>query len=341
MLITGYHKAKGDVVNLTDKEISWRSYDVIYIVADREGLFYDAEWLKDNRVVPVGKAFGSLAKYKPEWEIYPPDNSLYAEWADARIAKYPKYNPARLSTFYLKPIKVMRNGEYNPPNDPETAYCIIDNDWEVWDKDCSLASTWEMSSSSCFLYPLKMTDREEEVLEFVSLRTIRRSYLWGELDFNYYRDEENRRKYAEAWKKYPVGRMFRQRMYITANSKKGWERVIGDAYEMVEELKGTSGKRVLVTPYGIPPAPLDRVATELSRWSSSANGANNKYSLFDIMLYETVMSATNAADLLVDPYKYVEQRRQGTNKIKVLLQSFKEFPEMWERLTVWREGVGR
>lgn len=336
IVIAGYHSAIGDRVTLTDKKVDWRHYDIIYIIADTPGLAYDPAWLGDSRVVPIGVAFGNANAYDPQWERYPLNSRPYINWAEGWKLKYPKYNPERLNAFYLEPHKVMQDGRYVPP---KGTVLIIDNDWHKWDHDCSLASTWDIQGAM-FLYPLEMTGRERDVLEFLEKRTVRRSNLWGHLDYHYYQDPAHLANYVNAWKEFPIGRMFRQRMYITAHSEVGWRKAIIFSYNLVNDLKGPTRKRIMLKFYGDIPPKYERLLTELSRWSSAASSSSNYYSFVDFMLFEMTRSDKLAGELLADPYQYIEKGSRGTNKLKEIVPVLLEDEELLRILMKWKEGQG-
>lgn len=331
IVIAGYHSAIGDRVTLTDRKVDWRHYDIIYLIADKPGLSYDPEWLGDSRVIPIGANFGKRSQYNTIWERYPLNSRPYIKWAETWKLRYPKYNPERLSHFYVEPHKVMQDGKYVPP---KGEVIIIDNDWHKWDPSCTLAATWDVSGAR-FLYDLEMAGREEEVLTLIEKGTIRRAFLWGHLDYDYYQDPEHREDLVRAWEKSSLGRSFRQRMWVTANSNVGWRQALIFTYKLVADMENRTGKRILLKFYGNPPPKYSRLTVELSRWSSTASSASSNYSFLDYLLFEIARTDKRAGQLLADPEYYVKNNFRGSGKIKEIWDTLGDDPELTNVLATW------
>lgn len=326
MLISGWHKSRGDNVGFIDEVPSFKLYDIVYIVKDGRDLFHDPNWLTHDNVVPVGedwKKEGIEPFYNTEWELAPPDNTIYWAWLDDWVQRYPKYNKNRLEHFYRIPHKCFRKGKFYLPTEKNTI--IIDRDYQKYDPDFSEILKAELVDLR-FAHSLVLDGAWEEVLYFIAQRTTTREYIKLTMNFENY-DDKSIQEAIEIWNKYKQGRMVRINLYITADSHEEWRESLKKLYLWLGWFRMLSKKRIAVYPYAVEKFKHPRVLTEYKRWTGRSVGVN-KNSLIDYMLYDGCRDTQKILDFLEDPYLYVQNKRQGTNKFKDLLTFAEEEQEL-------------
>lgn len=323
MLISGWHKSKGDAVSFFDKVPDFKQYDLVYLIKDRRGLPHVPTWLAEESSVPVGRMWkedGVEPFYNTEWELAPPDNTIYWGWLEEHGRKYPKYNKERLSHFYLTPHKVQRKGKLYFPT--ENGAFIIDDNIHEWDPDFSLFMS-EPIISLRFAYPILLDGRWEGALKFVDGPQVSRTSLKLEMNYESY-SREDVISAIEEWNKYNFTRMVRVQMHVQGNSEEEWDEIIENLYWILERFRVDGKKMIRVNPYNIESYSCPGVLKELKRWAGTSTGFKNN-SLFDYFVFNSCRSAENMMLLLKDPYSY---RKFGTNKTSDFIRFAEEKPHL-------------
>ena len=332
MLISGWHKAKGDSVSFADAYPDTKMYDKVYIVKDRLGLEHISSWLIPHNVFPVGNYWdkeGIESFYDEDWETTPPDNTIYWNWLDRWTTRYPKYNKIRLAHFYLEPVKIRQKGKNYWPSGAD--YLILDNDMEEWDPEF-LEMLDQPISRVRFAYPIPLDGRWDAVLKFIKYGPCLRTDLWLEMDYENYPTEEDYQAAADIWVKYSLGRMLKLRLNVKCNSHEEWSEAIPKIYKGLAIFRLTGKKRLRVQPYNIETFNHPRILMELKRWTGRTQGYA-KNSLFDYILFDGTRDMTRVEKFLTDPYEYTNNGRFGTNKFKEVLRFIEAEPELFYVIT--------
>lgn len=326
MLISGWHKSRGDKVVFTDEPPTYKLYDIVYIIKDRIGIGHLPEWLFPENVVPVGNYWdkvGVKSFYNPEWETTPPDNTIYWGWLDRWTTKYAKYNKARLEHFYREPVKIMQRGKKVWPEGK--GFLILDNDMKDWDYGFEEMMQQNLSQIR-FAYPIPIDGRWEEVLTFTKHRQAAREYLFLDMFYENYSDED----FIEAskiWAKYKQGRMVRLHLNVDLMDNDSWLEALPRIYKALADFRMRGGKMLRVQPFNIDTFEHPRILKELKRWTGRGTGYA-KNSLFDYILFDGVRDQGNLLSFLSDPDTYVKNIRKGSNKLPELLAFAKQHPDL-------------
>lgn len=329
MLISGFHKSRGDQVLLTDEMPDVGLYDKIYLLKDAPDLFHDPQWLIQDRVIPVGKYWeGVIPIWNPEWELALPDTRLYQNWANNWIARYPTITKSRLESFYRTPVKMKQGNNIKVPEGNNLI--IIDDDIDEWDENYEILKNSPIKNA-ILLYPLKLDGKWDAVLDTFSQKHLKRQYFWADMNFkNYNEDEIN--KAIEIYQKYAPGRMFRIKCHVEGNSNEEWIELIPKIYYFLERFRLECTKRVFIQPHGIDNFEFPRILTELKRWTAKDMGYA-KNSLFDYMVYDGCRNVEKMAELLCDPYAYIAGKKLGKNKFVELIPFVEKYPELMDVIT--------
>lgn len=332
MLLSGWHKAKGDTVSFADSYPDVKMYDKVYIVKDRLGLEHISSWLIPSNVIPVGNYWdkeGIESVYDEKWETTPPDNTIYWGWLDRWTTRYQKYNKERLAHFYLEPIKIRQNGKNYWPDGEK--YLILDNDMEEWDPEFEEMSEQFMQKVR-FAYPISLDGRWEAVLKFIKHGPCSRTDLWLEMDYQNYPTDQDYQDAADIWAKYNLGRMLKLRLNVRCNSHTEWLEAVEKIYRGLAIFRMTGKKRLRVQPFNIESFNHPRILTELKRWTGRTQGYA-KNSLFDYTLFDGARGTVKIEEFLKDPYGYTERSRFGTNKFIEVLEFIEKEPELFYIIT--------
>lgn len=332
MLISGWHKAKGDTVSFADVYPDTKFYDKVYIIKDRPGVDHLSSWLIPNNVIPVGNFWandGVEAFYNEAWERTPPDNTIYWGWLDRWTERYPKYNKERLAHFYLEPVKI-RQGEKNywPAGE---GFLILDNDMKDWDP-AFLDMMEQPMRQVRFAYPIPVDGRMREALYFIKYGPCSRADLWLEMDFKNYPTLESYQEAADLWAEFALGRMLKLRLNFECNSHAEWAEALPRVYDGLAAFRMTAKKRVRVQPFNIDSFKYPRILVELKRWTGRTQGYA-KNSLFDYMIFDGTRGTERVEGFLTDPYDYIAKRKLGTNKFKEILEFMENEPELFYKIT--------
>lgn len=314
-MISGYHKSKGDSVVLSEKPIS--GY-LNYIVADdpyRE-LYVPPELLSQPNTYTVGRSFDN-PYYNEEWELYPPDLSIYLHFYENWLAKYPKYNPTRLTSYTLTPYKVQRGDTfYSPMSD-----CLILDRASI---PVLEAIVEEPSTNLIFAEPPMIDSLEmfDALLTTIQKRHFRAGDMKMEIEWGDFA-KENEAALQEIWNKYRLGRMYVIRLRVDV-SKYDSPADIREVYEFVGRWREVCGKRI-----GVYPVNYDaeyRLWTEFKRWTNGRAGFN-KNSLVDYIMYDGTRDLEDLAAFLKNPYEYKKKKRMGSNKLWRVIELFESADE--------------
>jgi len=327
MLISGWHKSRGDKVVFTDEPPNYKLYDIVYIIKDRIGVGHLSEWLFPENVVPVGNYWdkeGIESFYNTEWETTPPDNTIYWGWLDRWTTRYAKYNKNRLEHFYREPVKIMQRGKKIWPEGK--GFLILDNDMEVWDPDFEETMQQNLSQIR-FAYHIPIDGRWEDVLIFMKHKQASREYLYVDMFYENYTDED----FLEAsklWAKYALGRMIRIHLNVDLRNNEEWLEAIPRIYKTLADFRMRGGKMVRVQPFNIDTFDHPRILKELKRWTGR-NVGYAKNSLLDYMLFDGLRNSQAVLSFLSDPDAYIEKGRLGANKLPEILAFAEEYPDLF------------
>lgn len=326
MLISGWHKSRGDKVVFTDEPPNYKLYDIVYIIKDRIGVGHLPEWLFPDNVVPVGNYWdkeGIESFYNPEWETTPPDNSIYWGWLDRWTTKYTKYNKKRLEHFYREPVKIKQRGELVWPEGK--GFLIIDNDMEQWDPAFEDILQQNLSQIR-FAYPIKIDGRWEETLTFIKHKQATREFLFVDMFYENYTDEDFSNA-AELWAKYKLGRMVRLHLNVKLDTHEEWLEALPRIYKVLADFRMKGGKMVRIQPFNMEAFDHPRILQEMKRWTGRSIGYA-KNSLFDYMLFDSLRNSKAILDFLSNPDEYVTRGRHGSNKLPEILDFAEEYPDL-------------
>ena len=339
MLISGWHKANRDTVVFLEEYPNPRFYDKVYIIKDRRGVGHIGSWLIPSNVFPVGNYWdkeGIESYYDKKWETAPPDNTIYWGWLDRWKERYQKYNFARLEHFYRTPVKIMQNGVKVFPSGSNLL--ILDNDLETWDYDFSQLAEQDITNIR-FAYAIPIDGRWEEVLTYIKYGPLYREYLFIDMDYNNYTDEEFV-KSALIWSKFKLGRMPRLLLNVECFDDDEWKVAIKRIYKALAEFRMIGGKMLRVQPFNIESFKHSRILVELKRWTGRSS-IYVKNSLFDYILFDSSRNANLTKEFLRDPYMYTKKKKMGTNKLKSILDFIEEEPELFYIITESYPKAGR
>lgn len=333
MLVAGYHKAKGDKVIFTDTEPKvFNEYNIVYINKDEEDLFHKPAWLKYPNVKLIGGHWenGIETHYDPEWEIYPPDITIYHGWIDRRLKKYTKYNPERLVHFYYTPVKIKQKNKLTAPNGEKLL--IIDNDIENFDSDFSHIACNVSADKIKFLYPISLDNEPEKVLSFFNTtnNSISKDNLWFEL--KEIPTEEKQKELFDAIKKYKLRGKSRLKLNLSRDTNEEWIETIPRVMEFMGQARIQIRERIVFYPRNQYKFKYSRVLQEMKRWSGSRL-SYEKNTCLDYILVDGCRNSSNVMDFLNNPVKYIADKRQGTNKLFEIFDCMLEYPDVIYALT--------
>lgn len=326
MLISGWHKSRGDRVIFTDEPPNYGLYDIVYIIKDRIGVGHVNSWLAQDNVVPVGDYWaedGIDAFYNEEWETTPPDNTIYWGWLDRWTTRYKKYNKARLEHFYRTPVKIKQRNKFVWPKGRD--FLILDKDMHEWDPDFEQFIEQDIQASR-FAYPIPIDGRWREVLSFLTSRQISREYLFIDMFYENYTDEDFEEA-SDIWAEFMLGRMVRLHLNVDLKTNEEWIEAIPRIYNALGMFRMKAKKMVRVQPFHMDRFSHPRIIQELKRWTGRSVGYA-KNSLFDYILFDSIRNTEWMKDFLRDPYQYTEDRRHGTNKLKEVISFAEEYPDL-------------
>lgn len=323
MLASGYHKSKGDEVVLVDAPPQFEAYDRVYINKDELDLFHDPSWLLHPNVVPIGRYWDGLEEYNREWETAPADILLYRGWVERWLDRYKKYNPDRLKHFYFKPHKLFRNGKFYPPK--EEGLLILDDDLteheEIWD-------IIQEHPKQHYLYPFILKQGQKidfkkafEVLGFSNFFVGKRT-----LEFRGIPHEEELKEILKAYDEFRPTRLLILKLILIEHNDEDWIKTLEKTISFLARFRKV-GRRVSVYPISLHEFKYPRVLQELKRWTGF-NTAYNNNTCLDYILIDACRSLDRTFDFLNDPFKYLEEGRQGTNKLKEIVEIIQKDPQI-------------
>ena len=182
MLISGYHKAKGDTVVFSARPPkNFALYDIVYINKDTDGLFHLQEWLDYPNVKAVGNFWeNETVYYSEDWELTPPDITIYHEWITDFMKKFPSKNEKLFETFFqYTPFIMKQKGKIIEPSGDKIL--ILDRNWIEWDCGFDIVSSLDIKRLR-FAYPIPINYDYEKVCDLVYYcKNIDRNHLWLEL----------------------------------------------------------------------------------------------------------------------------------------------------------------
>jgi hypothetical protein len=269
------------------------------------------------------------AYYDSEWEEYPPDNTIYKAWVENWLNRYKKYNPRRLDAFFRAPVKISQNGRKVQVEGKHLL--IIDDDIHEWENGYEYLKGMNVKWAE-LLYPLKIEpSRSEEVFEFVysTRNQYLRDSLWGEFEIV---PIDQIDLIAEAWNKFRIGRMFRLKIILEASLDSQWREIIESAIHFAGKMRERCGKRIILYPYNMESFKYPRILQEMKRWSGARVGYN-KNTIFDYMLVDGCRNTEDIIDFLENPYQYLEDKRQGSNKLYVIPEVIENDPWLMALIT--------
>lgn len=326
MLISGWHKSRGDNVIFTDEPPNYSLYDIVYLIKDRIGVQHVNSWLIPDNAVPVGDYWaedGIEAFYNKEWETTPPDNTIYWPWLDRWTEKYAKYNKSRLEHFYRTPVKIKQKEKIIWPQGED--YLILDNDMRDWDPKFEEFMEQDLKKVR-FAYPIPVDGRWREVLTFLTLKQASREYLFLDMFYENYTDKDFEEA-SDIWAEFALGRMVRVHLNVKLSNQEEWEKAIPRIYEALAQFRMKGKKMVRVQPFNIDTFSHSRILTEMKRWTGR-NMGYAKNSLFDYILFDSMRDTKLIEQFLRDPYQYLEQGRYGVNKLGEVVSFAEEFPDL-------------
>ena len=326
MLISGWHKSRGDNVIFSDEPPNYSLYDIVYIIKDRIGVEHVNSWLIPENVVPVGNFWerdGIEAFYNKEWETTPPDNTIYWGWMDRWTERYKKYNKRRLEHFYRTPVKIKQKDKIVWPQG--AGYLILDNDIRDWDP-AFLEFMEQDLKQIRFAYPIPVDGRWREVMEFLTLKQANREFLFLDMNYENYIDEDFIEA-ADIWTEFKLGRMVRLHLNVELHTQEQWLEAIPRIYGVLGDFRMKGKKMVRVQPFNIDSFSHPRILKELKRWSGRSIGYA-KNSLFDYILFDSIRDTKLIEFFLRDPYGYLEKGRFGVNKLGDVVKFAEEFPDL-------------
>lgn len=331
MLISGWHKSQGHNVVFTDEPPNCKLYDTVYIIKDRIGVGHVNSWLTPDNVIPVGNYWerdGVEAYYNTDWETTPPDNTIYWGWLDRWTTKYQKYNKQRLEHFYRTPIKIKQKDKIVWPSGSNLF--ILDNDMEQWDPEFE-GFLQQSIIGGRLAYPIKIDGRWETTLEFLAGRQLEREYLFVDLYFENYTDEDFKEA-AAIWAKYKLGRMIRLRLNVECYTNEEWVAAIPRIYKALAEFRMQGKKMLRVQPFTIEAFDYPRILTEMKRWTGRSIGYA-KNSLFDYIVFDGIRNTNLISLFFTDPYSYIQKKKFGSNKLEEVLNFAEAYPDLFYVIT--------
>ena len=314
-LIAGYHKAQGDSVVLSDVPVQGC---INYVVSDdrfNEDYMVPCLFAVENTFC-VGRAFAN-GYYNPEWEKYPPDLTIYHNFYNNWINKYPKYNAMRLTSYTLTPFLIRRNGEcFSPPPNA----LVLDTNIDI-----EIMQTIAESNSKNIIFAnnpvITSLEHFEAMLQLYGTKKIRSGDCKIEIDWSE-EFKNNMDDYIALWNKYRCGRMLVIRLRIDASKASRQDKI--DIYNAMGKWRMEAGKRLGAYPANI--SDDYRFWTELKRWSNSRSGYG-KNSLVDYILYDGCRDVDDIARFLYNPYIYTSGRAMGNNKVWWVIDLFESKDE--------------
>lgn len=328
LLLSGYEKQEGNHPIFTDEPPNFARYNKVYIVKDEANLFHDPDWLKHECVVLIGKGWEGSEEWNDEWEEAIPDMTIYDNWIQNWLKKYPKFSENRLMPFFKKPFKIKQAGSIYYPKFNEAL--IIDNDLHEWDKGYETLKEID-SNKFMLLSPLVLDNKWQDALELFELRTIRRGNFWATMDLSKY-SKEDIQDAINIYNEFKPGRMFRIKATDVAYTDKQWIQRLDFDYWALGEFRMQANKRLFFYPSGHSGLDIERVIKEFKRWAAKDNGYK-KNSLFDYMIYDGCRNTEQMARFLHNPYKYIEEKRHGKNKFIELMPLIEKNPRIMDIIT--------
>ena len=327
LLLSGYHKERGDEVVLTDSLPNFAIYDKVYLVKQNPFLFSDPSWTQPLNIACVGKGWGGMEVWKEEWDKASPDMEIYRQWINRWTTKYPKFSEKRLRPFFQKPVKIKQGDRIVMPS--EQKCLIIDDDIIEWDPKYETMKEIDVKHS--LLTPLVLDGRWKEALEYFEQRSLIRDKFWATFDINK-TTEEDLKQALEIFKEISPSRMFRIKATVQAWSDQEWIEVLEWTYKVLEDFRMECGKRLFIEPVGHEGLMIERVIKELKRWCAKDNGYRRN-SLFDYMIYDGCRDTKQIAEFLYEPYEYIAAKKHGQNKFSELIPIIKKYPEVMDIIT--------
>lgn len=326
MLASGWHKSQGDTVIFTsDIPTNFAAYDLVYINKDSFGLFHLKEWLYYPNVRLIGAFWGDEpAYYNVEWELAPPDITLYHDWIHAFMKKFPGKNVKLFEVFFdYTPVKwVQKNKITNPQG---SKILIIDRDWTDWDKDFVAASELNIKKLR-FLYPIEINDNCEKLCQLIyHNKNIERTFLW--LGLHGIIPKEKQIEYARIFKKYKLGRNVKIKWTLHTDDPSEWAELLLKAVDMFETFL-TEGKKYLFADIPdklfIEDPQMKLMYSAFSSWSNMRL-VNTRNNLIDYLIYNSINDYNNIIEFLKHPDEFVRgKKRKGQAAMTIFLGMFED-----------------
>lgn len=326
MAISGYHKAKGDNVVLATDEPNFLTYDKVYIVKDCDGLYHDPEWLAKSNVILAGKYWNGLETTDLEWYRYPLDIMIYRNWIQNRIDNYKNFNAARAKMFFLEPVLLEIDGEWELDFSGQN---ILICDRDIVKKDPNLEKLNQLNiAGGMLLYPLEITAQSvETVCKFIKATKgiISRERLWGIIyGIPSIADQE---ELIRVWNKYKIGRLFQWKLEYRPETEQEWMDSIEPVIDMAYRFKEHAGKRIFIYPMFYEASPYPYFFQQLKRWTG-AKSVFAKNNLLDYLISNTISNHKQIAQFIVDPIDYMSKVK--SKKLKEAMQLLIDHPEYLE-----------
>jgi hypothetical protein len=335
LLLAGYHKAENDQVILLDKIPNFNLYDIVYIIKDDWDLYHEAEWLRYDKVVLVGRYWdSSISTWKPEWTEALPDMTPYRKWAELWLERYPSYKAERIDHFWYTPVLLKTNKRILNPEGEKIL--LIDYRLDSIDADYSTLMSLNIKSLQ-MLHALNVTNNTRYAFQFLKQKNIVKRGLWLTIDTNI--TQTAMLDIIQAWKEFKLGRMARIKLWITAKDDVEWKEELYYIINLLALWREQAGKRLFIEPVDLYSYSYPDILIALRRWTGRDMGyAYN--SLIDYLIYDSIKDNKSIIDFFIDPYEYISNKRLGWKKMQSLVTFIEEQPELTQLLSTPVKGKG-
>lgn len=329
MLISSFYREKGYEVVFTTEIPNFTNYEIVFINRDAPDLWYDPDWLTNANVKLTGAYWPSdLIYYDLEWEFVNPDITIFHNWVENRLKKYPSLKKNRFNEFYKTPFKMIRGKRIVEPEGSNLL--IIDDNLQLFEGVIDILKYANITNTS-LSYNLFITKENVwEVFDFLNMKTISRDNLTVDI---LEQTEDGLQEIMDAWNSYRMGRTVRLKYHLVAQTQEEWEKKIIYACNMAQNFKIQTGKRVYMEPHDRESFKYPLTLTFLKRWTGKDMGFA-KNSLIDYWIYDVCKTYEAIEDFLENPKE--TKKSSLETLVNFLEEYYDKNPELIKAMTCCR-----
>ena len=320
-MLSGYHKRRGDYVVYLSAPVNFDKFDKVYLIYEQPELFYNAEWATMGNVVFLGEYSPiPTPKLPKSVQSATPDLSIYTEWLDAWLEKYPTLAENKYDVFKQTPVVLKSNNHFNSFDFSDQDISIMDADIDTWTTE---QFNWlnELNAHSIrFAYPLHFTlDKMGGWLKLIKTLPIIRSKLWARVNIEDLPDEKSVAEFCKIYKENYVGRFLRIRLHFGNelwDEETWWDKLEWALY-ILQQFRYYTKQRITLEINYRNSFTYPSILTMAKRWS----GSNDTYwrdSPLDYYIYDFCKTPVHFAAAIQDIELFAKSGRYLNELVEVL-----------------------